>query len=420
MIFGSICHNLAITNGKQLGKCLTLSRDDRMGVTLSLRERVGTRSNFAFGGSKRLALSRCDRRLFWCLSQLVFVVTLFLTVQRALGQGCIASPNNPSSHLIPGEFTNTMSLANRWLGSVDYRWYESFRHFVGDVEQPQREAMGNNVINDVHAFNVAGTYGFSDRWSATINFPFIYADRSSLYEHDFIHRHSMHSGGLGDLRLVTDFWLLSPQTHMDGNVAVGVGLKVPTGDDKASDISYRATGPVTRPVDPSIQPGDGGWGILFELQAYQKIYERLFGFVQGSYLMTPAEQNETEYTLGDRPGFSPLLKHDSIPDQYFGRGGFNYVLWPDKGLSIALGARIEGVPVHDAIGGSMGFRRPGYTISIEPGISWTGIRNSFSINTPVALYRNRERSAPEIALGLPGGDAAFADFSILASFTHRF
>jgi hypothetical protein len=29
-------------------------------------------------------------------------------------------------------------------------------------------------------------------------------------------------------------------------------------------------------------------------------------------------------------------------------------------------------------------------------------------------------SAPEIALGRPGGDAAFADYSILASFTHRF
>src|SRR6266568_820677 len=80
----------------------------------------------------------------------------------------------------------------------------------------------------------------------------------------------------------------------------------------------------------------------------------------------------------------------------------------------------SGVPVYDAIGGSLGFRRPGYTISVEPGISWTGKRNAFSLNAPVALYRNRERSASEIALGRPGGDAAFADFSILASFTHRF
>jgi len=340
--------------------------------------------------------------------------------QHAFAQGCIASPNNPSSHVVPGEFTNTMSLANHWLASVDYRWYESFRHFQGDVEQPQREAQGNNVINDVHSFNVSAAYGFNDRWSATINFPFIYADRSSLYEHDFIHRHTMHAGGLGDIRIVTDFWLFEPHKHMDGNIALGIGLKAPTGDDKASDISYRATGPVTRPVDPSIQPGDGGWGLALEVQAYQKVFGNLFAFVQGSYLITPEEQNDTETPLGDRSTTASVVKHDSIPDQYFGRGGFSYVIWPEKGLSLSLASRIEGVPVYDAVGGSMGFRRPGYAISIEPGISWTGKNNSFSINTPVAVYRTRERSAPEIALGRPGGDAAFADFSILASFTHRF
>src|SRR5215471_8469049 len=257
--------------------------------------------------------------------------------QRAAAQGCIASPNNPASHVVPGEFTNTMALANRWLGEVDFRWYQSFRHFQGDVEQPQRVALGNNVINDVYLFNVAATYGFNERWSATINFPFIDATRSSLYEHDFVHRHTMHAGGLGDIRLVTDLWLLDPQQHMDGNISLGIGFKAPTGDDKASDISYRTTGPVTRPVDPSIQPGDGGWGLLLEMQAYQKIFGHLFGYVQGSYLITPQEQNHTETTLGDRPGIPSLIKYDSIPDQYFGRGGFTYVIWPDAGLTLSLG-----------------------------------------------------------------------------------
>src|ERR1044071_3211454 len=195
MIFRSPSDKRAITTGRQSTKVLS-----------SIPRSVFRNRNLKFVTGSRPSLCR--------LSEFLFLALVFAMMRCAMGQGCIASPNNPCSHLIPGEFTNTMSLANRWLGSVDYRWYESFRHFVGDVEQPQREAMGNNVINDVHAFNVAGTYGFSDRWSATINFPFIYADRSSLYEHDFIHRHSMHSGGLGDLRLVTDFWLLSPQTQI--------------------------------------------------------------------------------------------------------------------------------------------------------------------------------------------------------------
>jgi hypothetical protein len=343
---------------------------------------------------------------------------------RASAQGCVASPNNPCSVLIPGDFTESMSMAHKWIASVDYRFYESGRHFVGDVEQPQRMRLGNNVINDVSSFDVTATYGFSDRLSATVIFPFIYADRSSLYEHDFIHRHTMHAGGLGDIRAVGDFWLLDPTVHMEGNLALGAGLKLPTGDDQAADTSFRATGPVLRPVDPSIQPGDGGWGIILELQGFQKIYGNLFAYVQGSYTMSLEEQNGTEFTLADIPSFAaaltPLRTHDAIPDQYFGRGGLSYVVLPKYGLTVSLGGRIEGVPVYNALTDSMGFRRPGYTISVEPGISWTGKKNSLSIYAPVAVYRNRERSAPEIALGQPGGDAAFADYSILASYTHRF
>ena len=229
----------------------------------------------------------------------------------------------------------------------------------------------------------------------------------------------MHSGGLGDVRLTTDYWLLDPHQHMAGNIALGLGFKAPTGDDKASDISYRATGPVYRPVDQSIQPGDGGWGLILQLQAYQKIYQNLYGYVQGSYLIAPKEHNDTQTVMADLMPPGPAT-YNSISDQYFGRGGFSYVVWPAGGLTLSLGARIEGVPVYDAIGDSLGFRQPGYTVSIEPGISWSGKRNSFSILAPVAVYRNRLRSAAEIAMGRPGGEAGFADFSILASFNHRF
>lgn len=339
------------------------------------------------------------------------------------GQGCVAVKNGPCSPLMEGSYTNLVT-ANQWLGSLSYRWYRSDRHFVGDQEQPQRQLLGSQVVNEVNAFDVGVTYGITERWSATLSLPFTYAERSSLYEHDFVHRHTMRASGLGDVRLVTDVWLFDPHTHMNGNLALGVGFKAPTGDDQASDIAYRTTGQIERPVDPSIQPGDGGWGIVLQLQAYQKIVNNLFAYVNGSYMMTPEEQNDTQFTIADLPRFAtlltPLRTYDTIADQYLGRGGFSYVLWPAQGLTLSLGARIEGIPVYDAIGGSMGFRRPGYTISIEPGLAWSYKRNALAINTPVAVYRNRERSAPEIALGVPGGDAAFADFSIAVSYTHTF
>jgi hypothetical protein len=47
------------------------------------------------------------------------------------------------------------------------------------------------------------------------------------------------------------------------------------------------------------------------------------------------------------------------------------------------------------------------------------------VNAPVALYRNRERSVPDMQLAQASGisrhgDAAFADFALLLSVAHRF
>jgi hypothetical protein len=135
--------------------------------------------------------------------------------------------------------------------------------------------------------------------------------------------------------------------------------------------------------------------------------------------MAPKEHNDTQTVMGDLLPPGPMT-YNSISDQYFGRGGFSYLVWPRGGLTLTLGGRIEGVPVYDAIGGSLGYRQPGYTVSVEPGISWSWKRNSLSVLAPVAVYRNRLRSAAEIEMGRPGGTASFADFSILASFSRQF
>lgn len=354
---------------------------------------------------------------------LLLVAASLLTIAApggAFAQGCVAGGINPCAPIFPGDPAQPIGTEHQWLGTVSYRWFKSDRHFVGDEEQPQRQENHTEVINDVHAIDLSVSYSFTKRWSATLSIPFMSAERSSLYEHDRTNRHSMQSGGLGDIRLITDVWLFDPHKHMNGNIALGIGVKFPTGDDKASDTAYRATGPVVRPVDQSVQPGDGGWGILLQLQAYQRIYGNLSAYLQGSYMITPQEQNDTRRTTGNETDPVTVRTFNSITDQYFGRGGFNYAILPSRGVTLSLGGRIEGVPAYDAVGDSMGFRRPGYTVSIEPGISWSGKRNSLSINAPVAVYRNRVRSAPEAALGLPGGDAAFADYSILVSFTHRF
>ncbi len=341
---------------------------------------------------------------------------------KVLGQGCIGLRSTSCSvHSMGDETSGGSPGAGDWQASVAFRWFESKRDFVGDEEVPSRYGM---MVNDVYAFDVLATYGINSRWSVTLDLPFTAASRTTAYEHDGINRHTMRAGGLGDLRLTTDYWLLDPHQHMNGNIALGLGFSAPTGDDAATDTAHRATGPVERPVDTSIQPGSGGWGLIVQMQAYQQIVGNLFGYLNGFYTFTPEEQNDTEYPTADRAFSANFLTyrqtHNSIADQYLLRGGLSYAVWPAQGLQATLGARWEGIPPGDIIGGDLGYRRPGYSVSIEPGLAWNRKSFSVTLTAPVALYRNRQQSVPEEELGRPPGDAAFADFSILAGFTWRF
>ena len=67
------------------------------------------------------------------------------------------------------------------------------------------------------------------------------------------------------------------------------------------------------------------------------------------------------------------------------------------------------------IGGSEGRRRPGFAVSIEPGLVFTKNRWFASFSAPVAVYRNRERN-----FAGQEGDAAFADFMTLATVGRSF
>lgn len=84
-----------------------------------------------------------------------------------------------------------------------------------------------------------------------------------------------------------------------------------------------------------------------------------------------------------------------------------------KGMALLLAARIEGVPVQDVIGETTGFRRPGYTISVEPGIIYTRGATTVSFTVPVATQRNVQPS-----LGF-ARDSTFPDQIFILSLTHR-
>jgi hypothetical protein len=75
----------------------------------------------------------------------------------------------------------------------------------------------------------------------------------------------------------------------------------------------------------------------------------------------------------------------SIADQFAARVGVATSV--SHGIGVSLGARMEGVPSSDLIGGDMGRRRPAYSIAIEPGVSYSWNRYSVGLIVPWLVHR---------------------------------
>jgi hypothetical protein len=219
---------------------------------------------------------------------------------------------------------------------------------------------------------------------------------------------------LGDLKLLGTVWLLDPEHNKKQNISLGLGVLFPTGQKDHKDVfkvfatnSAGAYDPraETRNVDNSIQPGAGAWGVIFDTYMFAEVVTNLTLFASGTYIAVPAE--EAGVLTGNLQTGTNVW---STGDSYLFRAGAGYKFLPKLGLSLTLGARLEGSPPEDLFGKSGGRRRPGYAISIEPGLVFTRNRWFASFSAPVALYRNRQPDATG-----QEGDAAFADFITLFS-----
>jgi hypothetical protein len=315
-----------------------------------------------------------------------------------------------------------------WTTAVSHRWQYSDRHFVGDEEQTVREAEGSQVINNVHVVDLSVSYAVSKRINATLSVPFQFATRSQAVRDNripnqfgngtVIDRYQTSASGLSDIKVLGSVWLLDPENNKKQNVSLGLGVLFPTGQKDHKDVfKVFATNSAgvytpraeTRNVDNSIQPGAGAWGIIFDLYGFMEVFENVNVFAAGTYIATPQE----DAGVNDGPGTTGQIW--SVGDSYLFRAGFGYTFLPKQGLTFTLGGRMEGSPSTDIIGDSGGRRRPGFAISIEPGLVFAKNGWSASFSTPVAIYRNRERN-----FAGNSGDAAFADFITLFSLGRSF
>lgn len=361
---------------------------------------------------------------------LLSITTLSIIISnKANAQGCVAIRGNGATCAMqhPDSINNA-----KWLFGTNYRYFRSYKHYSGKDEQYARVEQQTNVINYSTAFDFTLTHNINSRWSYMVDMPVLANTRSSLYEHGLVNgvyikkeRRSTHSYGIGDVRFAVYRWMLDPAKNKRFNFQLGLGIKLPTGQDDYQDYWYNV-GPDTtkelRTVDQSIQLGDGGTGITLELNTFYNITPQLNFYGNFYYLSNPREQNGVRTY---RETLAPSLYNEaimSVPDQYMARFGFNYAI---KHLQVGAGLRWEGIPVYDVIGGSGDFRRPGYVMSAEPVVSYSFKKVNVYAAVPIALVRDRKQSVTDKEYSekfgvFKQGDAAFADYSINLGVSFKF
>ena len=291
------------------------------------------------------------------LISLSTAILFFVSItNKTNAQGCVAVRQMGGVNAVGATNSYNLSKKEVMIGA-NYRYFHSWRHFVGTDEQYERQHTGGglgadgkdrgNAVNIYsHAVDLNFAYGLTNRIQLYAAIPFVHNERSQVLRQTapvvYTFRYSVFAKGLGDIRIGANYWIINPARADKGNLNIGIGLKLPTGSHDEIDQAPQTNGTYRYAVmDQALQPGDGGLGISLELQGFVKIYKGIYGFANGYYLFNPRESNgsfksaptvvkdSAGNTLGTLTGYNIYAS----PDQYFARAGFMTSVLKNKNLT---------------------------------------------------------------------------------------
>lgn len=346
-------------------------------------------------------------------THVVFVVaSLSLAPAPAASQGC-----EPIRFTVPislGAEGEAYQPRHEWKATLAYRRLLSNEWFVGTEENSGLAPGGSAPVFRIHTGIFDLSYAVSERVSVRMSVPFSTGSFTRIWADG--KEHTQRASGVGDISTQAEVWVLEPRSHEGGNVALGLGLKAPTGSHSKPSQFFLGSGPVEFPADQTIQPGDGGWAILSQIQMFRQVGERASLYAFGSYMISPKDQSD----IRGAPASNALPW--SVPDVYSTRTGVAISVLPDDGLSASLGMRLDGIPVRDLIGGGdvNTIKRASRILYAEPGLAYKRDKDSFTLSVPWRIKVNRVKSLTEEQPGGPLNAGGFAKYLVFASYSHRF
>lgn len=358
---------------------------------------------------------------------------LFLTFTYPMhSQGCL-----PIRYIAGfGQFAQLgyLQSPDKWMMNISGRYFEAYQSFKGTTKILPLPPPGKRFINYNHTLNFSINKALENNWSLGVDVPIMWAASVGSPEHLSGERHSTKSFGVGDIRFTVRKWILKSTPTLKGNVELGLGIKFPTGNYQFQDyFYYDKSDPAAKklaPVDPSIQLGDGGTGIITEVNAFYVFNKHLSIYANFFYLINPRDQNGVSNQhgnpMGSIPGDSLVylsgMEVNSVPDNYTIRTGANYTFGK---FVLTTGFRYEGAPAHDLFGQNDGLRRVGYIFSFEPGFQFKLKRGFLYSFYTLPLARATIQTVPDKVLSELSGSYSitpgrFANYLIFLGYAFTF
>jgi hypothetical protein len=108
----------------------------------------------------------------------VLMAMLLLATGKSFSQGCVAIRSTGATCAL--HIPDSVAMLSKWQLGLNYRYFKSYKHFVGKEEQKQRVDSGSNVINHSNTIDIAITHQLNSRWTLLLDVPVVAYSRSSI------------------------------------------------------------------------------------------------------------------------------------------------------------------------------------------------------------------------------------------------